>query len=105
MQMENTEVSLSELLGRSIKDFEKIEDDPKTLTFVARRLGNIVKHMNDLCEDLQPRGGRRELSQHPHQRTIAAADRIVPLTCPLPTHLMPVVLSMAPEHWSRCEAG
>jgi hypothetical protein len=57
MQMENTEVSLSELLGRSIKDFEKIEDDPKTLTFVARRLGNIVKHMKDLCEDLQPRGG------------------------------------------------
>ncbi len=55
--MENTEVSLSELLGRSIKDFEKIEDDPKTLTFVARRLGNIVKHMKDLCEDLQPRGG------------------------------------------------
>ena len=57
MQTENTEVSLSELLGRSIKDFERIEDDPKTLTFVSRRLGNIVKHMKDLCEDLQPRGG------------------------------------------------
>jgi len=44
------------MLGNTIKELEKIEDDPKTLTFVARRIGNIVKHMKDLCEDLQPRG-------------------------------------------------
>ena len=44
------------MLGHTIKELEKIEDDPRTLTFVARRLGNIVKHMKDLCEDLQPRG-------------------------------------------------
>ncbi len=69
--MEDAEVSLSELLGRSIKDFEKIEDNPKTLTFVARRLGNIVKHMKDLCEDLQPRGGPggNWRSAHSHERS------------------------------------
>jgi hypothetical protein len=58
MQTEKNETSLFELLGHTIKDLEKIEDDPNTLTFVARRLGNIVKHMKDLREDLQPRGGR-----------------------------------------------
>ena len=56
MQTQTTETSLCEMLGTVIKELEKIEDDPKTLTFVARRLGNIVKHMKDLCEDLQPRG-------------------------------------------------
>ena len=70
MQTEDTEVSLSELLGRSIKDFEKIEDNPKTLTFVARRLGNIVKHMKDLSEDLQPRGhGGNWRSAHGNERS------------------------------------
>ncbi|HEY1463308.1 MAG TPA: hypothetical protein VGF44_07815 [Terriglobales bacterium] len=58
MQTPKNEISLFDLLGRSIKDLEKIEDDPKTLTFIARRLGNIVKHMKDLREDLQPRGGQ-----------------------------------------------
>jgi len=57
MQTQRTDLSLFELLGRTIKELERIEDDPKTLTFVARRLGNIVKHMKDLREDLQPRGG------------------------------------------------
>ncbi len=55
MQQRN-EMSLFELLGYTIRDLERIEDDPTTLTFVARRLGNIVKHMKDLREDLQPRG-------------------------------------------------
>lgn len=57
MQTQDTEAPLFDLLGQAIKDLERIEDDPKTLTFVARRLGNIVKHMKDLREDLQPRGG------------------------------------------------
>jgi len=58
MQIPKSDTSLFDLLGQTIKDLEKIEDDPSTLTFVARRLGNIVKHMKDLREDLQPRGGR-----------------------------------------------
>ena len=53
---QRSEMSLFELLGYTIRDLERIEDDPATLTFVARRLGNIVKHMKDLREDLQPRG-------------------------------------------------
>ena len=57
MQIQKSEVTLFELLGRTIKELEKIEDDPRTLTFVSRRLGNIVKHMKDLRDDLQPRGG------------------------------------------------
>lgn len=57
MQAQRGEMQLFELLGRTIKDLERIEDDPKTLNFVARRLGNIVKHMKDLRDDLQPRGG------------------------------------------------
>jgi hypothetical protein len=58
MQTQQNEISLFDLLGQTIKQLEKIEDDPKTLTFVARRVGNIVKHMKDLREDLQPRGGQ-----------------------------------------------
>ena len=58
MQTQQTEISLFDLLGQTIKQLERIEDDPKTLTFVARRVGNIVKHMKDLREDLQPRGGQ-----------------------------------------------
>ena len=58
MQTQQTEISLFDLLGQAIKQLERIEDDPKTLTFVARRVGNIVKHMKDLREDLQPRGGQ-----------------------------------------------
>lgn len=58
MQTQRNELSLFELLGRTIRDLQKIEDDPATLNFIARRLGNIVKHMKDLRDDLQPRGGR-----------------------------------------------
>ncbi|HUK23762.1 MAG TPA: hypothetical protein VLV49_04220 [Terriglobales bacterium] len=57
MQVQRSETQLFELLSRTIKDLERIEDDPKTLNFIARRLGNIVKHMKDLRDDLQPRGG------------------------------------------------
>jgi hypothetical protein len=57
MQAQRNELQLFELLSRTVKDLERIEDDPKTLNFVARRLGNIVKHMKDLRDDLQPRGG------------------------------------------------
>jgi hypothetical protein len=56
MQMDKNDHQLLELLSRAIKDFEKIEDDPKTMNFIARRLGNIVKHMKDLRDDLRPRG-------------------------------------------------
>lgn len=66
MQIQKSEVTLFELLGRTIKELEKIEDDPRTLTFVSRRLGNIVKHMKDLRDDLQPRGG--ENGAHGMQR-------------------------------------
>ncbi|HTR66125.1 MAG TPA: hypothetical protein VMH85_10150 [Terriglobales bacterium] len=58
MQAQRNEGTLFELLGRTIKDLQKIEDDPATLNFIARRLGNIVKHMKDLRDDLQPRGNR-----------------------------------------------
>lgn len=47
---------LTELLTKNIKELEKVEDDPKTINFVARRIGNIVKHMKDLRDDLRPRG-------------------------------------------------
>lgn len=47
---------LIELLTKNIKELEKVEDDPKTINFVARRIGNIVKHMKDLRDDLRPRG-------------------------------------------------
>jgi hypothetical protein len=70
MQTQQNEISLFDLLGQTIKHLEKIEDDPKTLTFVARRVGNIVKHMKDLREDLQPRGG-----QTASPRTIGAHER------------------------------
>ena len=54
--MEKDNTYLIELLSRSIKELEKVEDDSRTINFVARRLGNIVKHMKDLREDLRPRG-------------------------------------------------
>lgn len=53
-----TEAQLFDLLSHNIKELEKIEDDPSTLNFVARRLGNIVKQMKDLRDDLQPRGNQ-----------------------------------------------
>ena len=56
MQMDKTDLQLLELLNRAIRDFEKVEDDGKTMNFIARRVGNIVKHMKDLRDDLRPRG-------------------------------------------------
>lgn len=54
MQTQEPDLSLFELLSHSIQELETIEDDPNTLTFVARRVGHIVKHVKDLREDLQP---------------------------------------------------
>jgi len=56
MQMDKGDFELMELLRRAIHDFEKIEDDQKTMNFIARRFGNIVKHMKELRDDLRPRG-------------------------------------------------
>ena len=56
MHMDKNDLQLLELLNRAIKDFERIEDDPGTMNFIARRVGNIVKHMKDLRDDLRPRG-------------------------------------------------
>jgi len=56
MQMDKNDLQLLELLNRAIRDFEKVEDDGKTMNFIARRIGNIVKHMKDLRDDLRPRG-------------------------------------------------
>lgn len=56
MHMDKNDLQLLELLSRAIKDFEKIEDDANTMNFIARRVGNIVKHMKDLRDDLRPRG-------------------------------------------------
>jgi hypothetical protein len=70
MQTQQPEASLFDLLGQTIKQLERIEDDPKTLTFIARRVGNIVKHMKDLREDLQPRGGHAT-----NPRTMGAHER------------------------------
>lgn len=63
MQTQEPDLSLFELLSHSIQELETIEDDPNTLTFVARRVGHIVKHVKDLREDLQPppRGGHGSL--------------------------------------------
>ena len=47
MQMDKGDLELMELLRRAIRDFEKIEDDQKTMNFIARRIGNIVEHMKD----------------------------------------------------------
>lgn len=56
MHMDKNDLQLLELLNRAVRDFEKIEDDPNTMNFIARRVGNIVKHMKDLRDDLRPRG-------------------------------------------------
>jgi len=56
MQMDKGDIEPMELLRRAIHDFGKIEDDQKTMNFIARRIGNIVKHMKDLRDDLRPRG-------------------------------------------------
>ena len=55
MQMDKNDLQLLELLNRAIRDFERVEDDGKTMNFIARRVGNIVKHMKDLRDDLRPR--------------------------------------------------
>jgi hypothetical protein len=56
MQIDKNDLLLTELLNSAIKDFEKVEDASTTMNFVARRIGNIVKHMKDLRDDLRPRG-------------------------------------------------
>lgn len=64
MQIDKHDELLLEMLTRSIRDLQRVEDDPKTMNFISRRLGNIVKHMKDLREDLQPRGnGNGKLHQ------------------------------------------
>jgi len=57
MQLDKCDAHLLDVLNRAIKDLERVEDDPKTMNFIARRVGNIVKHMKDLRDDLRPRGG------------------------------------------------
>lgn len=57
MQLDRNDKQLLEILNRSIQEMERVEDDPATMTFVARRVGNIVRHMKDLRDDLRPRGG------------------------------------------------
>ena len=54
--MEKDNSYLIELLTKNIRELEKVEDDSHTINFVARRIGNIVKHMKDLRDDLRPRG-------------------------------------------------
>jgi hypothetical protein len=62
MQPDRNDRQLLEILNRSIRDMERIEDDPATMNFIARRVGNIVKHMKDLRDDLRPRGGSNGVS-------------------------------------------
>jgi len=64
MQFEKNDAYLMDVLTRAIKDLEKIEDDPDTMNFVARRVGNIVKHMKDLRDDMRPRGSANGNSHH-----------------------------------------
>jgi len=63
MQMEKHDLRLILLLNRSIEELERVEDNDQTMRFVARRLGNIIKHMKDLRDDLQPRGSIRHNSE------------------------------------------
>jgi len=81
MQPDGNETQLVEVLNRGIQELEKVETDPRTLNFVARRVGNIVKHMRDLREDLRPRG-RANGNSHgdhagrkPYPATHQSADR------------------------------
>ena len=55
MQLDGHDKRLLEILSCSIRDMERVEDDPATMTFVARRVGNIVRHMKELRDDLRPR--------------------------------------------------
>jgi len=64
MEPTRNESQLFELLTRNIRELEQIEDNPQTLNFISRRLGNIVKHMKDLRDDLQPRGGQGGVSNN-----------------------------------------
>lgn len=49
----NTEIIFK--LERAIREFERLEDEPEQTQMVARRLGNIVRHMKELRDDLRPR--------------------------------------------------
>lgn len=62
MQLDRNDRQLLDVLNRSIRDMERVEDDPATMNFIARRIGNIVKHMKDLRDDLRPRGGSNGVS-------------------------------------------
>jgi hypothetical protein len=62
MQLDRNDRQLLDILNRSIRDMEKVEDDPATMNFIARRVGNIVKHMKDLRDDLRPWGGSTGMS-------------------------------------------
>lgn len=42
-----------ELLDDAILEFEKVQDDLKSPTFISRRMGAIVKHMKELRNDLR----------------------------------------------------
>jgi hypothetical protein len=76
MQMDKGDLQLMELLHRAIRDFEKIEDDHNTINFIARRVGNIVKHMKDLRDDLRPRGNSNGKSHDEvvDQRSLGASS-------------------------------
>ena len=52
MQLDRNDRQLLDVLNRSIRDMEKVEDNPATMNFIARRVGNIIKHMKDLRDDL-----------------------------------------------------
>lgn len=75
MQFEKNEAYLLEVISRAIKDLEKVEDDPETMNFVARRVGNIVKHMKDLRDDLRPRGNGMNGNSHPRSADELAYSR------------------------------
>jgi hypothetical protein len=65
MQLDRNEAQLLDSLNRFIRELERVEDDPRTITFVSRRIGNIVKHMKDLREDLRPRGNGHSPAHRP----------------------------------------
>ncbi|MBS1852909.1 MAG: hypothetical protein JST79_18555 [Acidobacteria bacterium] len=75
MQLDRNDKQLLEILNRAIREMEKVEDDPATMNFVARRVGNIVKHMKDLRDDLRPRGTHHG---HPNGSTEKPYDGLRP---------------------------
>lgn len=76
MQLDGNDRQLLEILSRSIREMERVEDNPATMTFVARRVGNIVKHMKDLRDDLRPRGNSKGITTGAPTRGAHEASRI-----------------------------